>query len=211
NNWPNLNDFYLIQIANLNTSASNTLEFQDVEFLVTGSLGMMSVTDQPITVWLDSALYGPPLSAALQQGLSDYVTSGNSNQISFGTQLDTPVQSKASFKLTGPVTGGFAPAALLNTVPISLSANGITGFTGAKIRGKYVGSSSDFGGFSAGLAVLPSNPVDYDNGFEPVSPPVLPSTIYGNAYNVPGPLPLAGAGVALGFSRRLRRRIAAAS
>lgn len=58
--------------------------------------------------------------------------------------------------------------------------------------------------FSAGLAI-----------FEPTTNPAQdpPDLIYGNAFNaeVPGPLPIVGAGAAFGWSRRLRKRVGKAS
>lgn len=190
-----VNKFYSLQIANLNTGASNTLSFQDVEFLVTGDPQPAG----PITIWSSSTLEAVP-AFPLAQGLSNYTTSGNTGM--FGM---TNVASKASFDLTGPVTPGWpniGTAGLISTFPIDLSAAGITQFTGAKIRGKFLGSNNAVTAFSAGLAQFASNPL---------VTPQQPAAIFGNAFNVPapGPLPLLGAGAAFGMSRRLRRRIGA--
>jgi len=183
-----VNDFYSLQIANINPSG--TLEFKDVEFLVTGAIGSTAFTNQAITVW-ESGTTAPAFPFG--QGVTDYSTNPTSN--TFNT---VPVSTKASFKLTSPqVNVGLGTAGLINTQAVQLSSAGITSFTGAKIRGKFVNSSNSFTGFSAGLA-----------SFGSVSATGAPTVIYGNAFNeVPGPLPIVGAGAAFGWSRKLRRRI----
>ncbi|QPN63196.1 hypothetical protein [Synechococcus sp. CBW1004] len=194
-----LDKFYSLQVANLNTVPSNTLAFSNVEFLVSGQQGGTPFTDQAITIWTNSTTESTPIFP-FAQGLGSYSTSGTSN--TFG---GTDVQSQASFTLTGPVAppSALGIAALINTTAVNLQTAGITSFTGAKIRGTFSGSSSNFSGFSAGLALFDSDP---NMGM------VTPSTVYGNAFNaVPGPLPIVGAGAAFGWSRRLRRRVKKAS
>ena len=192
-----LNKFYSLQIANLNTVATNTLTFSNVEFLVSGAIGNTLFTDRDITIWTDSASEPTP-AFPFAQGLGSYITSGNS-----GTFGSVGVRSQASFTLTGPVApSALGIAAVINTTAVNLQTAGITSFTGAKIRGTFTGSSSSFSGFSAGLALFDTNP----NGGG-----VSPTTIYGNAFNtpasVPGPLPILGLAAAFGFSRKLRKRI----
>jgi hypothetical protein len=133
-----------------------------------------------------------------EQGLTSYSTNNSSN--TFG---GVQVSNKASFTLSSPNAPSLLGiAGLINTQAIKLSAAGVTEFTGAKIRGTFLGSTNGFSGFSAGLA-------DFGTTFTGNNQ--APTTIYGNAFNVPvpGPLPLFGAAAAFGWSRKLRRRVSA--
>lgn len=194
-----VNDSYALEVANLSTGGSNTQAFSNVQFLVTGAIGSTSFNDQAITIWPDSTNAGTandPNSPAFSQGLTGYTTSGTAAQ--FGSPA-YDVQPTAAFSLTGPnAPTGLGTAGLVITEPLQLGTAGITSFTGFKIRGTFTGS----GPFAAGLGI-------YAGAY---TPGAAPSTILGNAYNIPAPapLPLLGAGAAFGWSSRLRRRIAIA-
>lgn len=193
-----VNDSYALEVANLSTGGSNTQAFSNVQFLVTGAIGGTSFNDRAITIWPDSTNAGgsDPNSPAFSQGLTGYTTSGTVAQ--FGNPA-YDVQTTAAFSLSGPnAPTALGTAGLVITEPLQLSTAGITSFTGFKIRGTFTGS----GPFAAGLGI-------YAGAY---SPGAAPSTILGNAYNIPAPapLPLLGAGAAFGWSSRLRRRIAIA-
>jgi len=204
-NTLSVNDFYSLQIANINPGASNALSFGNVEFLVSGAIGGQSFNDSPITVWSSTLNSGGNATSnanggvpafPFAQGLTGYSTNNSSN--TFG---GVQVSNKANFTLSSPNAASYLGiAGLINTQAIKLSDAGVTSFTGAKIRGTFLGSTTGFSGFSAGLAVFPTF-----TGTE------APTTIYGNAFNVPvpGPLPLFGAAASFGWSRKLRRRVSA--
>jgi hypothetical protein len=191
----NVTDSYSLEVANINDSFTNSQAFKNVQFLVTGAIGSTSFANQAITIWPtnDFSNTGSPY---LSQGQTGYVTNPTSN--TFG---GTPVSTAANFTLTSPqpASGLGTAAGLIITEPLQLSTAGITSFTGFKITGQFF---SGGGPFALGLGIYPGA----------FSPGAAPSQILGNAYNipVPGPMPLLGIGAALGWSRRLRRRISAA-
>jgi hypothetical protein len=192
----NVGDSYSLEVANINDSFTNSQAFQNVQFLVTGAIGGTPFTDSVITVWPTNDGGGNSRLPYLDQGQTGYVTNPASNDFE-----GNPVSSEANFTLTSPVdpASTLGSAGLIITEPLQLSTQGITSFTGFKIKGTFFSGS---GPFAAGLGI-------YSGAFTPGE---APSQILGNAYNVPipAPLPLLGIGAALGWSRRLRRRIGAA-
>lgn len=186
-------DSYTLEAANINDSFTNSQAFRNVQFLVTGALGGTPFIDQAITIWPTND-FSNPGSPYLSQGASGYITNPTSS--TFG---GIPVSNAANFTLTSPQPNtGFGKAGLIITKPLQLNTAGISSFTGFKIKGQFF---SGAGPFAAGLGI-------YTNGVVAGAP----NQILGNAYNlpVPGPMPLLGIGAALGWSRRLRRRIGAA-
>ena len=191
-------DSYSLEVANINDSFTNSQAFKNVQFLVTGAIGSTSFANRAITIWPsnDFAIGGSSSrSPYLSQGQTSYSTN-----LSTGTFGMLPVSTAANFILTSPVTPAtpLGKAGLIITEPLQLSTAGITSFTGFKITGQFF---SGGGPFALGLGIYPG-----------AFTPGAPSTVLGNAYNipVPGPMPLLGIGAALGWSRRLRRRIGAA-
>ena len=188
-------DAYTLEVANINAFA-NTQVFKNVQFKVTGAFGATPLTNQAITIWPSNSSNNPGGSPYISQGETGYVTNDSTN--TFAGNL---VSNNASFSLTSPVSPAtnLGIAGLILTEPLQLSSVGITSFTGFTITGEFL---SGAGPFAAGLGI-------YTGGF---SPGAAPNRILGNAYNlpVPAPMPLLGIGAALGWSRRLRRRIGAA-
>jgi len=187
---------YSLQLANLDTVLpQSTLDFSNVELLITGSFQPQSgppvnfTTPTAISIWQATGQTG--------QGFSNYVVNGSGQNFGVGTAYKS-----ANFSLTAPnaPTFGTATAGLINTIPLNLASVGVTSFTSAKIRGVLLSSNTAVPQFSAGLGIFTTN-----SPFTGV-----PNIIYGNAFNeVPGPLPIFGAGAAFGMSRKLRRRIGA--
>jgi hypothetical protein len=193
-----LSNFYSLQIANINTTAPGSqLSFADVELLITGDLqGIPITTPTAIRVWQG-------IGQQTGQGISAYSTNGTGLDVGFGLAFNS-----ANFTLEAPQvpSSTFGRAAVINTLAFRLDSAGVTEFRSAKIRGKLLGATGATSqpALSAGLGI-----------FSTSTPPTtqVPTIIYGNAFNtrVPGPLPLVGVGAAFGFSRRLRRRVKAAS
>lgn len=188
-----LDNTYSLQVANIGTG---TLDFEDVQLEITGAFSNSSgsgnfSTLTPISIWTDSGSFGPT-----GQGLTNYIPSVSGGPFFPGGPT---AYKKAAFSLTSPVTGWppfGVPAGLINTFALKLSDVGVTSFTSARITGLLKSTSSP-GAFSAGLGIFTTN--------NPATQ--SPNLIYGNAFNVPGPLPIVGAGAAFGWSRRLRRRV----
>jgi hypothetical protein len=193
-----LSSFYSLQIANINTTAPGSqLSFADVELLITGALGVTPITTPTaIRVWQASG-------QQTGQGIVAYSPNGTGVDAGFGLAF-----TSANFTLEAPLSppSTFGRAGVINTLAFNLNSAGVTEFNSAKIRGKLVGATGTTSqpALSAGLGI-----------FSTSTPPTtqVPTIIYGNAFNtrVPGPLPLVGVGAAFGFSRRLRRRVKAAS
>ncbi len=199
----NLNNYFSLQAASIETGAGSTIAFSDVRFLVTGSDNMMNTfTDQSIAVWQDLAtLSGDPTS----QGYSNYSV-GEAVTTGFGTNYKT-----ANFSLTpgakNAITG--LNAGVINTKAFQPSLFGISTLTNLKITGLIRGGSVDGGAAAFGIA----NFKGYTTG-DPFLNNVPPDGVFGRAANVdtvptPGPLPLFGAAAAFGWSRKLRRRLGA--
>jgi hypothetical protein len=194
----NVADSYSLEVANINDSFTNSQAFKNVQLLVTGAIGASSFTNQAITIWPsnDFAIGGTSSrSPYLSQGQTSYST--NLSTDTFG---GLPVSTAANFILTSPQPNtGLGTAGLIITEPLQLSTAGITSFTGFKITGQFF---SGGGPFALGLGIYPGA----------FTPGAAPNQILGNAFNipVPAPMPLLGIGAALGWSRRLRRRIGAA-
>ncbi|MFZ0406643.1 MAG: hypothetical protein WAM11_00825 [Cyanobium sp.] len=198
----NLANYFSLQSVSINTGAGSTIGFSDVRFLVSGFIGATPLIDQSIAVWQDLAtVQADPTS----QGYSGYWVA-EPVATAFGTNYKT-----ASFFLTpggvNVVTG--LDAGLINTKAFQPSAFGMTALSSLKITGTITGGSIDGGAAAFGLA----NFQGYNTGDPFGTTPggsVMPDTIFGRAVlvnQVPGPLPLFGAGAAFGWSRRLRRRI----
>jgi hypothetical protein len=193
-----LSSFYSLQIANINTIAPGSqLSFADVELLITGALhGTPITTPTAITVWQDSG-------QQTGQGILAYAPNGTGVDVGFGTAYIS-----ANFTLEAPQSPSstFGRVGVINTRAFRLDSAGVTEFRSAKIRGKLLGATGTTSqpALSAGLGI-------FSTGTPPTTQ--APNIIYGNAFNtrVPGPLPLVGVGAAFGFSRRLRRRVKAAS
>jgi len=190
-----LTNSYSLQIANINTiSPGSELSFTDVELLITGALGVTPITTPTaISIWQDGAQTG--------QGFSAFSTNGPGQDFGFGTAYKS-----ANFTLKAPQPPStFGRAGVINTLAFNLQLAGVTEFRSAKLRGKLSGATgfTSQPAFSAGIGIFSTN--------NPATQ--APNIIYGNAFNttVPGPLPVLGAGAAFGFSRRLRRRMMAAS
>jgi len=192
----NVADSYSLEVANINDSFTNSQAFKNVQFLVTGAIGSTSFANQAITIWPTNPggnNGGLPYDG---QGVSAYTTNATNN-----TFNGTIVSTAADFTLTSPVSPAtpLGTAGLIITKPLQLNTQGITSFTGFKITGQFF---SGGGPFALGLGIYPGA----------FTPNAAPSQILGNAFNipVPAPMPLLGIGAALGWSRRLRRRIGAA-
>jgi hypothetical protein len=182
---------YSLEIANINDVITNSQTFKNVQLLVSGAIGSTPFTDKAITIWPtnNGSTIGSPV---VSQGLTGYATNPSTD-----TFNSVPVSTAADFTLTSPIGATqLGTAGLIQTAPLQLSTQGITSFTGFKITGTFFSGS---GPFAAGLGIF-NNSVSG-----------APDQILGNAYNVPAPapLPLLGIGAALGWSRRLRRRISA--
>jgi hypothetical protein len=190
-----IDKFYSLQIANLTTGSPTPLKLKDVKFLVSGVINSNPVTLEPITIWDQTQPTFP-----FAQGLTNYATGGGTGTFTPpGSMTPINVADTLALTLTGPVPpSALGSAALINTLPIRLDEIGVSSFTGAQIIGTFDGPITPF---SAGLALFDAFP----------TPGVAPNTVYGNAFFVPGPLPIFGAGAAYGWSRRLRRRVASAS
>lgn len=121
---------YSLQIANLNTVPTNTLNFTDVEFLVATVANPTAGDFSSITIWRTNEgmdMFTPVFPFA--QGLSNYSTNPSTNN--FG---GNPVSNKAGFSLSGPNGDlGLGTAGFINTFPVNLQGAGISSFTGAKI------------------------------------------------------------------------------
>jgi len=188
--------FYSLEVANINNLTTNSQIFQNVQFLVSGIIHGNPITDGVITIWPTNDINNSGVPY-LQQGVTDYTTNATSN--TFPPITGIPVSTQASFILTTPQTDiGLGTAGLIITKPLQLSSVGVSSFTGFKIQGEIIRGS---GPFSAGIGIF-----DAFTGNE------IPNKILGNAYTIaaPAPLPLLGIGAALGWSRRLRRRVHAA-
>jgi len=194
-----LNNYFSLQVASIETGAGSTISFSDVRFLVTGTDGSGNLINQSIAVWQDlSTVQADPTSQGFgNYSVSDAVTTG------FGTNYRS-----ASFTLTpgaaNPTT--LLNAGVINTAAFQPSAFGITALTNLKITGTIIGGSVNGGAAAFGLADFQGY-----NQFDPfLGGP--PSSVFGRAAlvdQVPGPLPIFGAGAAFGMSRKLRRRIGA--
>lgn len=190
-----LTNFYSLQIANINTiSPGSELSFTDVELLITGATlgGGPITTPTAIRIWQATGQTG--------QGIIAYSTNGTGQDLGLGEAF-----LSANFTLKAPQPPStFGRAGAINTIAVNLQSAGVTEFKSAKIRGKLFSATGITSQpiFSAGLGIFSTNPTTQ-----------APNAIYGNAFNtpVPGPLPVVGAGAAFGFSRRLRRRVKAAS
>ncbi|MEB3320912.1 MAG: hypothetical protein VKI63_08240 [Cyanobium sp.] len=199
-----VNNTYSLQVANI---GNGTLDFEDVQLLVSGSFDMgmttIPVSDAAVSIWTESTgnpfVPPNPSTAPTGQGVTNYST----GSLGIGINGLPPASNTANFSLSSPL-GGWppfgVPAGLINTYAINLAIAGVTDFTGARITGKLKSTSSP-GSFSAGLGIFTTN--------DPATQ--APNFVYGNAFNVPGPLPIVGAGAAFGWSRRLRRRVKKAS
>lgn len=180
----------------------STLTFSNVELLITGTYQPKDTMGNPVGPPINFntptaiSIWQTPVTQQTGQGITNYGVNGTGSNFGFGTAF-----TSANFSLTAPQpASGFGIAGLINTIPLDLTAAGVTSFTSAKIRGVLAGASNTLANpdFSAGLAIFTTNSPTNQK----------PNFIYGNAFNaVPGPLPIVGAGAAFGWSRRLRKRV----
>lgn len=193
----NTSNVFSLQLANLNVDGSlPALTLQNVRLSVEGFVGANPFAEQVITIWGSTATAQPTgtLAAGTEQGASGYGVSGTVNP----TTGAFPV---VGVTLTPTNTPGiFGTAGVLNTAPFQLSTAGVSSITKLRILGTISGYTGP-GTFAAGIGINTSQTAPY-----------TPSVIYGNAFTyglpeVPGPLPVLGAGAAFGMSRKLRRRI----
>jgi hypothetical protein len=172
--------------------------FSNIQAIASGFIGATQFTDAAIGLFGSSAL-----SAS---GVMSYSASDPGS--SFSTNLGTvnPFRTVTSVTLQGGSPSSFV--GIFAPVPAFVSS--------FKIRGTFSGGSDVSGNIFVGLASVPATTSGFTTtplGVGQPSTP-LPSaslSVLGATYQVvPGPLPLAGAAAAFGWSRSLRRRIKAA-
>ena len=195
----NTDNVFSLQLANLNVDGSlPSLTLQNVRLSVAGFVVGNPFAEQVITIWGSTATAQPTgtLAAGTEQGAAGYGVSGTVNP------------NTGAFPLVGVtltptnIASIFGTAGVLNTAPFKLSTAGVSSITKLRILGTVSGYTGP-GAFAAGIGINTSR-----------TSPYTPSVIYGNAFtyglpDVPGPLPIVGAGAAFGWSRKLRRRIGA--
>ena len=203
-----VNKFFSLQATSIKSATGGgTISFKDVQFFVSGTTdssfqfgGAQTIADASIAVWQSTP-------GSESQGFTNYSVASpvTTTTPAFGTGTN---YRKASFDLTplamaNPITG--LDAGQINTLAFQPSAFGISTITQLRIKGLINGSSADGAQAAFGLALFNT---------DPAIAITAPSAIAGRAVNadafsVPGPLPLFGAGAAFGWSRKLRRRIGA--
>ncbi len=168
------------------------LSFSNVQATFTGRANSVEFSKAPIAFWGGDNTIGfgtgpnGSFGSAPSGGFptANYLATIQSN--SFTQDLDAYQQAAFSF---GSAVGGFRSG---GARPTDFNIQRVDSFI---IEGTLTGSTNP-------------NPTEIGFGFTPTSSPTAVVAV-GGYYTVPGPLPLAGAGMAFAWSRSLRRRIKA--
>lgn len=175
------------------------LSFSNVQATFTGRASNFEFINAPIAFWGGDNTVGfgtgpnGSFGSAPSGGFptDNYLATIQSN--SFAQDFDAYQQAAFSF---GSAVGGFRSG---GTTPSNFGIGGINPtFSQVDrfiIEGTLMGSTNQ-------------SPTQIGFGFTPTSSPTAVVAV-GGYYTVPGPLPLAGAGMAFAWSRSLRRRIKA--
>lgn len=194
-----------------------------LKFAVVGAAALGCVALMPVPEVKAACLGGDGICSTFNPGTASTPTDvGNFNNVVAGTFTKAKVQFNLSnftgspFSLTGiSIKGdGITGSLSFGNVPFNADGNFETGFVNlttpiSASTVNFSNSSISFtipGGLINDGAVLEAS-LQYSpaNGSIPASAFSTPAFI--TTASVPGPLPLVGAGVAFGFSRKLRRRI----
>jgi hypothetical protein len=205
-----VNKFFSLQATSIKSgTGGGTINFKDVQFFVSGTTnssfqfgGVQNINNASIAVW-------QAIPGSESQGFTNYSVANpvTTTTPAFGTGTNYRTASFDLTPLASPnVTTGL-DAGQLNTLAFRPNDFGIATISQLRIKGLINGSSANGAQAAFGLALFNTDPA-MNMG---INPPVAIAgrAVNVDAFSVPGPLPLFGAGAAFGWSRKLRRRIGA--
>ena len=184
--FPGLNPNTQVGIG-IVTGGGSTVSFSSLEAVVTGQASTGPITNAPIGIWAQ-----------------------NVTDMPMGLGAPNPFGTATLGSFTYTPSNFFAPGNAFRTIAFGFGATGLGGFGSLKASPAQIGLTRvDQFLIRGTLASVGNNQAENFISFA-VGPGGIPTagSTFGGFFstNVPGPLPIPGAGAAFAWSRRLRRK-----